>query len=121
MSVSPVPKCGLDLMVTPLARRFAWAMLIFNIIGLIAIGLVIGVLARLLLPGRQRIGVAMTLLLGVGGAVIGGVVASALGTGEIFELNFLGFVVAVLAAVGLVAGAEAAGIDRGETRQEISR
>ncbi len=47
-----------------------------QIIGLILVGLVIGLLARLLLPGRQKIGLVWTLLLGVLGAVIGGVIAS---------------------------------------------
>ncbi len=79
-------------------------------IGFIVFGLVVGMLARLLLPGRQRIGLALTLLLGVLGSVIGGTVASALGTGDIWELNFLGAVVAVLASVGLLAVAEATGI-----------
>lgn len=78
----------------------------FQILGLIFIGLVIGALARLIKPGRQRIGLLMTLLLGVGGAIIGGVVAGLLGTGSIFELDFLGFVVAVIAAVLLIGVAE---------------
>lgn len=81
-----------------------------QILGLILVGLVIGLLARLLLPGRQRIGLALTLLLGVGGAVIGGLAASAIGRGDVFELNFVGFIFAVLAAVGLLAVAQAAGI-----------
>ncbi len=73
-------------------------------------GLVVGMLARLLLPGRQRIGLALTLLLGVLGSVVGGTVASVLGTGDIWELDFLGAVVAVLSSVGLLAVADAAGI-----------
>jgi uncharacterized membrane protein YeaQ/YmgE (transglycosylase-associated protein family) len=77
-----------------------------QIIGLIFIGLVIGALARLIKPGRQRIGLLMTLLLGVGGAIIGGVIAGLLGTGSIFELDFIGFVVAVIAAVLLIGVAE---------------
>ena len=64
-----------------------------QILGLILIGLVIGVVARLVLPGRQRIGLGLTLLLGVVGALIGGVVASAIGTGDIFELNVIGTIV----------------------------
>jgi uncharacterized membrane protein YeaQ/YmgE (transglycosylase-associated protein family) len=92
-----------------------------QILGLILIGLVIGVLARLLLPGRQRIGLALTLLLGVLGAVIGGTVASAIGRGDIFELNIVGFVVAVLAAVGLVAIAEAAGLGAPRDRERLGR
>jgi uncharacterized membrane protein YeaQ/YmgE (transglycosylase-associated protein family) len=78
----------------------------FQILGLIFIGLVIGVLARLIKPGRQRIGMLMTLLLGVGGAIIGGLIAGLLGTGSIFELDFIGFVVAVIAAVLLIGAAE---------------
>jgi uncharacterized membrane protein YeaQ/YmgE (transglycosylase-associated protein family) len=60
-------------------------------------------------PGKQRIGLLMTLLLGVGGAIIGGVIASLLGTGDIFELNIIGFIVAVIAAVLLIGVAEGAG------------
>ncbi len=79
-----------------------------QILGLIVVGLVIGALARLIKPGRQRIGLLMTLLLGVGGALIGGVIASLLGTGDIFELNIIGFIVAVIAAVLLIGAAEGA-------------
>ncbi len=89
-------------------------------IGFIVFGLVVGLLARLLLPGRQRIGLALTLLLGVLGSVIGGTVASALGTGDIWELNFLGAVVAVLASVGLLAVAEASGIGDGRKRRSLA-
>lgn len=41
----------------------------------ILVGLVIGVLGRLVLPGRQRIGVFITFLIGVGAAMLGTVVA----------------------------------------------
>jgi uncharacterized membrane protein YeaQ/YmgE (transglycosylase-associated protein family) len=40
------------------------------------------------------------------GSVIGGVIASLLGTGDIFELNVLGFIVAVVAAILLLGIAE---------------
>ncbi|MGI9001512.1 MAG: GlsB/YeaQ/YmgE family stress response membrane protein [Pseudonocardia sp.] len=75
-------------------------------IGFIVAGLIIGALARLLKPGKQNLGWVATLLLGLVGSVIGGVVASLLGTGDIFELNVLGFIVAVIAAVLLVGVAE---------------
>ena len=71
-------------------------------IGFLVFGLVVGVLARLAVPGRQHLSVLMTLLLGVVGSVIGGVVANALGTGDIWELNFLGAVVAIVAAIFLI-------------------
>lgn len=71
-------------------------------IGFIVAGLVIGALARLIRPGRQNLSLWMTLVAGLVGSVIGGVVANLLGTGGIFELNVLGFIVAVIAAVILV-------------------
>ena len=78
-----------------------------QILGLIVIGLVIGAIARLIKPGRQKLGLLWTLLLGLAGALIGGIIASFLGTGGIFELNFIGFVVAVIAAFLLIGVAEA--------------
>ena len=75
-------------------------------IGFIVAGLIIGALARLIKPGKQNLSLIATLLLGLAGSVIGGVIASALGTGDIFELNVLGFIVAVVAAVLLIGVAE---------------
>jgi uncharacterized membrane protein YeaQ/YmgE (transglycosylase-associated protein family) len=75
-------------------------------IGFIVAGLVIGALARLFKPGKQNLGLLATLLLGLAGSVIGGVIANLLGTGDIFELNVLGFIVAVVAAVLLIGVAE---------------
>ena len=94
-----------------------------QVLGLIVIGIVIGVLARLALPGRQHIGALMTILLGIAGAVIGGVVASAIGEGDIWELNFVGTVVGIIAAVALIAIAEAAGVggDRAPARRPAPR
>lgn len=71
-------------------------------IGFIVAGLVIGALARLFKPGKQNLSLLMTLLLGLAGSVIGGVIANLLGTGSIWELNVIGFVVAVIAAVLLI-------------------
>lgn len=39
---------------------------------IILVGLVVGVLARLLKPGRDRMGLIMTILLGIGGALLAG-------------------------------------------------
>ena len=46
-------------------------------IGFIVFGLVVGILARLVVPGRQHLSLGMTLLLGLVGSVVGGVVANA--------------------------------------------
>lgn len=71
-------------------------------LGFIVFGLVVGVLARLVLPGRQHLGIVATLLIGLAGSIIGGTVANALGTGDVFELNVLGSVVAVISAAVLI-------------------
>jgi len=95
--------------------------MIFQILGLLLVGLIIGALARLLLPGRQKIGLVLTLVLGVIGAFIGGAIAGALGAGGVFELNVIGFIAAVAASVGLLAVAEAAGLGAGDNKRELKR
>jgi uncharacterized membrane protein YeaQ/YmgE (transglycosylase-associated protein family) len=87
-------------------------------IGFIVAGLIIGALARLIKPGRQRLGIIATLLLGLVGSVIGGTIASLLGTGDIWELNVLGFVLAVVASVLLIGTAEGIAQSR---RKVVSR
>lgn len=76
-------------------------------IGFLVAGLIIGALARLFKPGKQNLGLLATLGLGLVGSLIGGTIAWLLGTGSIWELNILGFVLAVVAAVLLVGIAEA--------------
>lgn len=75
-------------------------------IGFIVAGLIIGALARLIKPGKQNISLLGTLLLGIAGSIVGGLVASFFGTGSIWELNALGFILAVVASVLLVGVAE---------------
>ena len=75
-------------------------------IGSIVAGLVIGALARLIKPGKQNLSILMTLGLGLVGSIIGGTIAWVVGTGSIWELDFLGFVLAVVAAVLLIGVAE---------------
>jgi uncharacterized membrane protein YeaQ/YmgE (transglycosylase-associated protein family) len=75
-------------------------------IGFLVAGLIIGALARLFKPGKQDLGLLATLGLGVVGSLIGGTIAWVLGTGSIWELNVLGFVLSVIAALLLVGTAE---------------
>ena len=80
-------------------------------------GLVIGALARLIVPGKQHLGILATLALGLIGSLIGGLIAQFFGTGSIWELNVIGFVLAVVAAVLLIGVAEGvAGRSRGQVR-----
>ncbi len=88
-------------------------------IGFIVFGLVVGFLARLAVPGRQRLSLLTTLVLGLIGSVVGGLVANALGTGDVLELNFVGSVVAVCAAVVLIVVGDRVGAlrTRGDDRR----
>jgi uncharacterized membrane protein YeaQ/YmgE (transglycosylase-associated protein family) len=75
-------------------------MTISAIIVWLIIGLVIGGLAHLLVPGRQRIGILLTLLFGIVGALIGGFVTAAIiGAGHLI----ITFIVSVVVAALLIA------------------
>ena len=59
-------------------------------------GLFVGAIARLLLPGQHKIGIVWTILLGVGGSVVGGFLATELlGIGDSDEFDFGSFLIAV--------------------------
>jgi uncharacterized membrane protein YeaQ/YmgE (transglycosylase-associated protein family) len=85
-------------------------------IGFIVFGLVVGAVARMLVPGRQHLSIWMTILLGVIGSVVGGVVANAIGTGDVMELNFIGSLVAIAASVVLIVVGENVGVLRRRTQ-----
>jgi uncharacterized membrane protein YeaQ/YmgE (transglycosylase-associated protein family) len=68
------------------------------ILGWILFGLVVGALAKLVMPGRDPGGIIVTMLIGIAGAVIGGFIGRALGfygPGEAagFIMSFLGAIV----------------------------
>ena len=90
-------------------------------IGFIVFGLIVGLIARAVLPGKQHIGLLWTLVLGVVGSVIGGTIANALGSGDIMELNVIGSICAVIAAVVLLAIADRAQLGGGPRRGELGR
>ena len=72
----------------------------FGILGWIVFGLVVGVLAKLLMPGRDPGGMLVTIVLGIAGALVGGFLGRALGwylPGEP-----AGFLMATLGAVLLL-------------------
>ena len=92
-----------------------------QILGLIVIGLVIGAIARLIKPGRQKLGLLWTLLLGLAGSVIGGTIANLIGTGDVMELNVIGFVIAVVSAIALLVAAERAGLGQAPDRKRLGR
>jgi uncharacterized membrane protein YeaQ/YmgE (transglycosylase-associated protein family) len=65
----------------------------------ILVGAVVGVVARLVVPGRNPIGVFLTLLVGVAGAIVGGVIAASLGAGSVIAFIFAVVVAAIAVAV----------------------
>jgi uncharacterized membrane protein YeaQ/YmgE (transglycosylase-associated protein family) len=67
-------------------------------------GLFVGAIARLLLPGKQKIGIIWTILLGVAGSIVGGFLATELlGIGDSDDFDFGSFMIAVGGSVGLLA------------------
>ena len=66
-------------------------------------GLFVGAFARLLLPGRQRIGLAWTLLLGVVGSLLGGLLATeVLEIADADRFDFGSFLIAVATSAVLL-------------------
>jgi uncharacterized membrane protein YeaQ/YmgE (transglycosylase-associated protein family) len=82
-------------------------MTITGIISAILIGIVVGALGRLLLPGKQNIGFLVTILVGIVSAFIGTAIARAIGiptaTNGIDWLELLVQVVVAVIGVALVA------------------
>jgi uncharacterized membrane protein YeaQ/YmgE (transglycosylase-associated protein family) len=82
-------------------------MTVTGIISAIIIGIVVGALARLLLPGRQNIGMIVTILVGIVSALIGTAIARALGlptaTRGVDWIELLVQVVVAVIGVALVA------------------
>lgn len=75
-----------------------------GIISAIVIGIVIGVLGRLVVPGRQRIGVLWTIVVGIVAALIGSAIAAALGVADTKGVDWVEWLIQIgLAAVGVVA------------------
>ncbi|MFO0417166.1 MAG: GlsB/YeaQ/YmgE family stress response membrane protein [Pseudomonadota bacterium] len=72
-----------------------------NIIWTIAIGFVVGLVARAVLPGKDTAGFALTTVLGISGALVGSLIGRALGLYA--QGDAPGVVMSVLGAVGLLA------------------
>jgi uncharacterized membrane protein YeaQ/YmgE (transglycosylase-associated protein family) len=73
-----------------------------HFIGWIVFGLIVGAIARLLMPGRQPMGLIVTCLLGIAGSFIGGYIASAIHGGPMDASQPAGWIGAVLGALLLL-------------------
>ena len=72
-----------------------------HVIGLIVVGLIVGVLAKLVMPGRDPGGIIITIGLGIAGAVVGGAIGRGLGFYEPGEPA--GWIMSIVGAVILLA------------------
>ncbi|KOV74452.1 membrane protein [Streptomyces sp. NRRL WC-3618] len=77
-------------------------MTISSIIGAIIIGTVIGILGRLVVPGRQRIGILWTIAVGIVAALIGSAIAAGLDVADTDGIDWVEWLIQIgLAAVGV--------------------
>jgi uncharacterized membrane protein YeaQ/YmgE (transglycosylase-associated protein family) len=89
------------------------------IVALLA-GLILGPLARLLVPGKQNIGILMTVLVGAGAALVGGIIATALGVGETSGIDWIKHLIQVVLAVLGVMAVASMGTRSGEPDRPAS-
>jgi uncharacterized membrane protein YeaQ/YmgE (transglycosylase-associated protein family) len=69
----------------------------------ILLGLVVGALAKLIMPGEDPGGIFITILIGIAGAFVGGFVGSTLGIGDVTGFDLLSLALAIAGAVALLA------------------
>lgn len=82
-------------------------MKVSDILSAILVGAVIGTLGRLVLPGRQRLGIFATLLIGIGAALLGFIIAKAFGLDDnaparLWFLHWHWWVLAIQVALAVV-------------------
>lgn len=65
-----------------------------GIISWIVMGLIVGLLARFILPGKDPKGCAITILLGIGGALLGGYIGTTFGFGTVTGFNLKSILIA---------------------------
>ena len=75
-----------------------------GILAWIVLGLVVGFLAKWIMPGPDPGGVFVTILIGVAGALLGGFLASLLGIGSVTGFDFGSLVIAIGGALLLLWG-----------------
>ena len=88
-----------------------------GIISAIVVGLIIGALGRLVLPGRQNIPIWLTIVVGIGAALLGTAIARSMGLADTPGIDFTEILIqVVLAAIGV---AVVAGFSNRRTRTSL--
>lgn len=70
----------------------------------ILLGLVVGALAKFIMPGRDPGGLVITILLGIAGALVGGFIGTAVGLGTVTGFNLGSLAIATGGALVLLFG-----------------
>ncbi|WP_411165331.1 GlsB/YeaQ/YmgE family stress response membrane protein [Klebsiella oxytoca] len=70
-----------------------------GILSWIIFGLIGGIIAGWIMPGKENVGFIVTIILGIVGAVVGGYISTFFGFGKVDGFNFGSFVVAVIGAI----------------------
>lgn len=73
-----------------------------GILSWIIMGLIVGVLAKIVMPGKDPGGIIITILLGIAGAFVGGFIASYLGFGTVTGFNVTSLLIAIGGALLLL-------------------
>lgn len=73
-----------------------------GLISWVLFGLVAGIVAKFLMPGKDPGGCIITSLIGIAGALLGGFIATALGFGGVAAWDLRSFVIAVIGAILLL-------------------
>ena len=73
-----------------------------HIIGMIIVGLIAGALARLIMPGKDPMGVLMTIVLGIAGSLLGGFVGGRIWPNETGTFRPAGLLLSTLGAILLL-------------------
>jgi uncharacterized membrane protein YeaQ/YmgE (transglycosylase-associated protein family) len=68
----------------------------------IVLGLVAGILAKWIMPGRDPGGFIVTIILGIVGALVGGFISVKLGFGDVTGFDFKSVIIAVLGSIVLL-------------------
>jgi uncharacterized membrane protein YeaQ/YmgE (transglycosylase-associated protein family) len=73
-----------------------------GILSWIILGLVVGIIAKFLMPGKDPGGIFITILLGIAGAIGGGFISSRIGFGAVTGFDLRSLIIAVCGAVVLL-------------------
>ncbi len=73
-----------------------------GILSWIIMGLIVGVLAKWIMPGKDPGGIIVTICIGIAGAFLGGFIGPLLGIGDVSGFNLISFILAIGGAILLL-------------------